>query len=1712
MDKVNEFITGLQTILDSPNPPRDELVRVIQSTHRGFLYDALVISTLSWPTRTHLELVKIVVGMPIPEPSPEVVAANPTTSHEADPFFAAEYFDMLRERLLRMSVQQLAGSDGSWVRNIGFSIESTIMQACRRADALEKLEELTKADNGRSGQDYSHIRIYCSHVLGSGTLALRHWEAIARMVFTMFQVLPFSTKTLASSDQLSDEQGGNMHPLVPRLVAHYSNWLQILMQMIENHGQALCRRMPTVIEDPTTRQFRWGIPTLHSVATTELLRNFLMRRIVLHHHPMPPVSRINSTGGNGSTTDSDSDSSVSWSSSAELISAEERRLEQFEQSILSNIIARDASAVYGMMSEHHHLLQMFELYMKNLEPINVVPGTMDCLNLSLTHTCYGLAPILGFEELALTQAMDMHKMLECLNDMKATSLRTCYLPLYGCYPQGCGLIPAYSELVLLRMSTTLFNIDESWKDIAKLLAPIKIPGVTQALSVQLTKSLSSLAVYFDAFSLNTAVTDTSGGSPGIEMIINRLGACQFIRRPNADDLADVLFEEQSSPASVPDTAESIDRSVDWICDFVALACTFMAPHVLYTQIAATMDRMCMFYIANGMIDSFLINTVRMITFKQWLRVASVRFVAPANGQSATNAPSLLTMIWSCTQRLLSLGRLSAEYVNALDSGRWQQTLALCCPESTMLAYIVMIQCIEPARALVHATTNANGDKSKEYTVTLNRQGVSTLHSLEKTLTANGFEEWSANKLLFVPHIYETGRSDSKLTEQFAQEQLADAIKLLSTSTYSEWCERLGLQGTAAASLGCSQEDMRMVACFIGHYVESAPSFFQLLPGLLTETPGSLLSPGQTAARINPFRTPNIASKIAPIESQYNPNACNIKEAVHQWRRNVAVLPYSESCKHIQELISECYPSKWKHYLEQVIVQFMEEEPIVGVELVIGSIADHMFKSQIVYSPVVSPFNAIRNMFMPIGPTEAMASASNGGDSKSLVQPKGEPVFNAVVGGKVRQQTHQRHGAIPEQQKHQQVPTTAERSATPVRSAQPSMANLSPYADDETQETVHAPIACQRILLLLTDLCYSKSFKSTPIHMWLTDSLDNAPQVVLRRYSAVLLDDEAPNFSKDLPLEPDWPKKVLATVSLWTSDQRLVVRPFVHTVCFNVMRQVLENNGEQWAERWAKWAPTATKVIGDMFSRPVTSSLQAGIVDSMLSVPLPAAERSPSLGQLQALRKHPLSILMNILTPESSVDQVAFADKRDWFLVHVQPRIVDSLTDNTNARDIFGAIISSPACLYRIVPWFDIATSLVQNVPLSHGSPVTMLSAVAKRNFISYLSPLARVLFAIAQHADSNSMLAEYSGADGDDEDGGDGQLSAGNAKTESPAALSSPLVGSGRDDNQEDEGEFSWQWLDECLVLYLSSSGNGQELNETIDALLDVYTFSSMRGLRRSIENVVTANCLHNKDVMRAVLCRLFAERPLDIFTLHSLRPRQLAQTAPVTPHLAAAATDGDSFRPGAEVYPIARRVLQLALGSGNSSSSALGIDKTVQLIEQSFWTISEEPDVRRNLIALKPRLIPKEQRPAANETSMSQETIMHTTSGSLHIPAEATASAAAYALDRCVCLLAMLVANESSDARTRDLAIQLAHSRVFMATLMITVGDSMRQFATLTTTRDLLNSLWRASSDGEAVVGGVKTSQVWTGVNFYTLAQRLSIQAPEEYTTWTVIQGMPAK
>ncbi|KAJ2116333.1 hypothetical protein IW146_001620 [Coemansia sp. RSA 922] len=1650
MDRLGDFISGLQTLLDSPNPPRDDLIRVIQATHRDFVSSALALSTMTWPTRTHLELVKIIISLPIPEPPHEVVLADPTTSHEADPFFAADYFDKLRHQLLSTPVSTLADSEASWVRNIGFSIEATIMQASRRADALERLDEMTKAEEARGRHDLANIRVYCAYVLGMGTLATPHWESIARMVFTMFYLLPFSTKTISTVPAGPSEQ--SLHPHMAKLVVHYGTWLQIVQQIVENHGPLMCRRMPSVIADPVTNQFKWGVPTLHLVATTELLRNILMRRLLLPHAQSHPGQAAASA--------------ATWASSAGAISAEEQRLERFELMILGKIIEQNASAVYGMMTEQHRLLQVHEEYAKNYEHLPIIPGTAECLGFSLTRTCHGLAPILNYEEQALMQAMEMDRLLECMRDMKAATVNFCYGPLYGCYPPETNLIPAYAELLLLRMATTLYNLDQPWGDLAGLLSPSRVAGVSQELAERMLHVLRVSSAHFEFFSLNTTEPEANSTteSAGLNTIMGRLMSRSFVRQPWSDAHLSPLPTDIESTLADLGFEKVVDLGIEWVREFVKSSQSFMAPQLLYTQIAATIERAFASLVLTGR-TAFLVDALSRLSHSQWAALADIRFNGltrcSADDSSNINERSALSIVFSIAQRLASMRQLQGSISDLLGASRWQTTIALCHPEAAFLAYTVMSRCVIPARELVQVA------KDGRLSATLSQRGIASLRVLEKTITMDGGSSWTAGQLLFAPPIYtETG---GKPAEQTARLQLSGALKVLSTGDLAAYSLKLGV---SEPSLEFSGQDMRLVAHFVQHYAENAPDLLPLLSGTLLATPASAAVGAEPKA--NPFSTPNILSRVPLIEAPTSPATCNITATIREWRRQASQLPFAESRRYIQDLVTTCYPSSFQHYLELVFVRFMEVEPIVGVELVIGSISDYMWTSQMVYSRQPSLFHEIRSMFSPVSsktpPVLPEKRSCVDDKAKELAQSGNEPVFNAIVGGKIRP------SAMASQTS--KLPAIERRHG---RARHP--ADNAPKESD----TVRSPIACGRILLLLTALRYGRSMGNTPLYMWLTDCLDHAPTPVLRSYFNSLLIERPPTFNSCLPVELDWKKKSTAFVSLWAGNRQLRSRAMGRTLTESMVRYVVQNGGEQWSVRWAESSSVVNDIVCGEFTRLLTTPVQAEIVKAMLLV--------PPKGPPMDAESHPLFKLANLLDACPDYNHLAFADTKDWFFIHVLPHIVEGLADNEIARAILGQMLSSVDSLYRVIPWLDVGTLLVRNLRHSHGYTVALSPKAAKKHFIAYLSPLARVLLAIASYIEGigHDIVDEDHDSIVTDTDDG--------PSVGSPAAQDVSLD-SNQDGGSDVDEKFNWQWLDELLVVFLNgSSSDPTHHDDTIDALLDVYTSSSARSLRQSIENVLVASCLHSSSTALVILKRVFSCRPLDIYSLHTQRPRSLS----LMPSIAGKADDAESkFRPSFELYPLAKLVLQSVLGDGDQD----WIAKVASLITECFWTMAEKPDTIRQPIALLPPLIPKDQRLTTFNAGVSLEVIVHVTSSAVHEPDEPAASAAAYALDRSMRLLTLLLINSDDKNSVKQLAAKLAQSRVLLDTILTYAGPSMLSFSALPITLKLLAVLWAAVDNGEAMVEGANAAQLWSGINFNKLALRLDSHAPREYMHWSYIQS----
>ncbi|KAJ2421570.1 hypothetical protein GGF41_003821 [Coemansia sp. RSA 2531] len=325
---------------------------------------------------------------------------------------------------------------------------------------------------------------------------------------------------------------------------------------------------------------------------------------------------------------------------------------------------------------------------------------------------------------------------------------------------------------------------------------------------------------------------------------------------------------------------------------------------------------------------------------------------------------------------------------------------------------------------------------------------------------------------------------------------------------------------------------------------------------------------------------------------------------------------------------------------------------------------------------------------------------------------------------------------------------------------------------------------------------------------------------------------------------------------------------------------------------------------------------------------------------------------------------------------------------------------------------------------------------------------------------------------------------------------------SNQDGGSDIDEKFNWQWLDELLVVFLNgSSSDPTHHDDTIDALLDVYTSSSARSLRQSIENVLVASCLHSSSTALVILKRVFSCRPLDIYSLHTQRPRSLS----LMPSIAGKADDAESkFRPSFELYPLAKLVLQSVLGDGDQD----WIAKVASLITECFWTMAEKPDTVRQPIALLPPLIPKDQRLTTFTAGVSLEIIVHVTSSAVHEPDEPAASAAAYALDRSMRLLTLLLINSDDKNSVKQLAAKLAQSRVLLDTILTYAGPSMLSFSALPITLKLLAVLWAAVDNGEAMVENANAAQLWSGINFNKLALRLDSHAPREYMHWSYVQS----
>ncbi|KAJ2883572.1 hypothetical protein IWW38_005529, partial [Coemansia aciculifera] len=379
----------------------------------------------------------------------------------------------------------------------------------------------------------------------------------------------------------------------------------------------------------------------------------------------------------------------------------------------------------------------------------------------------------------------------------------------------------------------------------------------------------------------------------------------------------------------------------------------------------------------------------------------------------------------------------------------------------------------------------------------------------------------------------------------------------------------------------------------------------------------------------------------------------------------------------------------------------------------------------------------------------------------------------------------------------------------------------------------------------------------------------------------------------------------------------------------------------------------------------------------------------------------------------------------------------------------------------LIPWLDIAALPTLSTGFSRRRLVAFDSSAAKEHFVSYLSPLTHILLAISNHIEGESR-------------------------------------GSGSGNAEE---SFNWQWLEDLLVVYVrGSSSDSENHSDTIDALLDVYTLSSVTSLRKSIENVAASICLTDSKAALSFLERVFSVRPLGISTLHELRPKVLSHMPPVTD------TPEDTksaFRPSYELFPLAAQVLKLALHDGSEDKVAEAVD----IISVCFRAMARHLNTRRPTISLNPRLKSRGKLEAPL-TDLSDSAIKGLASAKAFKPDEAPASANAHALERSTYLLTLLLLNHGGINGAKHFVKSLASSSIILKSAVALVKPEMALFSTVPVTLKLLNLLWAAVDDGEAMVGDVRAEHIWSKVDFKHLAKRISDDSPDMHMTWPYVKA----
>ncbi|PVV05426.1 hypothetical protein BB560_000053 [Smittium megazygosporum] len=369
MSTIQAFLDGLKYLFEQENPPPPEhLQTVIDNTPKSELISAIVVATMCWEAKTFSSLINLLI-----QPQLNMSSQKNISSQNLQSNINADFFETFLLHLKNTQITHLLSN--IWIQNICLAIKGTI----RIANANKNISSASAntavsntPSNGSATVNINNPNLDAKlesiapqgHASG---LSYRDWEAISNLVDYIFEILVPTAGTISSfwikleegslkndSRNVRSENGfqaGLKGPLMItdvaiKLVGLYNDFCVNIRNTCLLISDSVYQTIPAVIKSTANNKFSWGIQALPITVAVNILKNIVLRRVFLNSKQSFAVmlKYTDDTGG------------VSLIQKVQLF---EESLAAFETKVLTELVNKDSSIVYGLIISCFKLLSIY---------------------------------------------------------------------------------------------------------------------------------------------------------------------------------------------------------------------------------------------------------------------------------------------------------------------------------------------------------------------------------------------------------------------------------------------------------------------------------------------------------------------------------------------------------------------------------------------------------------------------------------------------------------------------------------------------------------------------------------------------------------------------------------------------------------------------------------------------------------------------------------------------------------------------------------------------------------------------------------------------------------------------------------------------------------------------------------------------------------------------------------------------------------------------------------------------------------------------------------------------------------------------------------------------------------------------------------------------------------------------------------------------------